>query len=60
LGINHPQSSVDSYRLATAQPPPPGQIIVHDQIQPRPQAFEGTRGFRAWWATPGEFVLCEC
>jgi hypothetical protein len=38
-----------------------GQILVHNQIRSVPEAYEGTRGFRAWWARPGkEFSLCAC
>jgi hypothetical protein len=44
---------IDSYRLATKEPPPAGQILVHN----RPDS----RGFRAWWTTPSaELVLCGC
>ena len=39
-------SLVDSYRLATKEPPPAGYILVHN----RPDS----RAFRAWWAEPGE------
>jgi hypothetical protein len=50
---NHLASLVDSYRLATKEPPPAGHILVHN----RPDS----RAFRAWWAEPGEeFVLCDC
>jgi hypothetical protein len=50
---NHLSKLVESYRLATKQPPPPGYILVHNRPDPR--------GFRAWWATPGaEFVPCDC
>jgi hypothetical protein len=44
---------IDSYRLATRQPPPAGHILVHN--------LPNSRAFRAWWMKPGtEFVLCEC
>jgi hypothetical protein len=44
---------IDSYRLATKEPPPAGQILVHN----RPDS----RGFRAWWTAPSaELVLCDC
>jgi hypothetical protein len=50
---NHLSKLVESYRLATKEPPPPGHILAHN----RPDS----RGFRAWWATPGaEFVPCDC
>jgi hypothetical protein len=50
---NHLASLVDSYHLATKEPPPAGHILVHN----RPDS----RAFRAWWAEPGdEFVLCDC
>jgi hypothetical protein len=50
---NRLASLVDSYRLATKEPPPAGHILVHN----RPDS----RAFRAWWAEPGdEFVLCDC
>ena len=52
---------VDSYHLATKQPPPPGQILVHNQIRAAPEAYERTASFRAWWAKPGkEFTRCAC
>jgi len=50
---------LESYALATKQPPPPGRILVHNRV--RPTARLGSRGFRAYWARPGaEFVLCDC
>jgi hypothetical protein len=59
--MNHLKRLVDSYRLAAKQPPPPGQILVHNQAKSTSGTFQGSRGFRAWWATPGEeFVLCSC
>jgi hypothetical protein len=58
---NRLSTLVDSYQLATKQPPPSGQILVHNQIRSAPEAFEETRGFRAWWAMPGkEFAPCAC
>jgi hypothetical protein len=62
LGMNHLKSLVESYRLATERPPPPGQILVHSQIiHQNRRLFEGSRGFRAWWTTPGrKFVVCDC
>jgi len=58
---NHLSALVDSYRLAIERPPPPGQILVHNQIRGAPAAYKSTRGFRAWWAKPGrEFTLCAC
>src|SRR5580693_3695954 len=40
---------VDSYRLATKEPPPAGHFLVHNHA--------GSSSFRAWWTTPGaEFV----
>jgi hypothetical protein len=50
---NHLASLVDSYRLATKEPPPAGHILVHNRLD--------SRDFRAWWAKPGEeFVLGLC
>jgi hypothetical protein len=44
---------IDSYRLATKEPPPTGYILVHN--------LPDSRGFRAWWTKPGdELVLCDC
>jgi hypothetical protein len=61
LGVNRLRTLVESYRLATAQPPPAGQILAHSQIIRNKRTLYETRGFRAWWATPGtEFVLCDC
>jgi hypothetical protein len=61
LGINHLKSLVESYSLATKQPPPHGRILVHNQVKSTPGAFQGSRGFRAWWAKPAaEFVMCAC
>jgi hypothetical protein len=55
------EKMVERYRLAMKQPPPPGQIPVHNNIRTTPQTRQGARGFRAWWAQPGaEFVLCDC
>jgi hypothetical protein len=52
---------VDSLQLATKQPPPRGQILVHNQIRSAPEGYDGARGFRAWWTKPGrEFVICAC
>jgi hypothetical protein len=61
LKTNHLATLVDSYHLATKQPPPAGQILVHNQIRSTPQAYEGARGFRAWWTRPGRHLsLCAC
>ena len=50
---NHLVSLVDSYRLATKEPPPAGHILVHSRLD--------SRAFRAWWTEPGdELVLCDC
>jgi hypothetical protein len=44
---------IDSYRLATKEPPPAGYILVHN--------LPDSHGFRAWWTKPGdELVLCDC
>jgi hypothetical protein len=52
---------VESYRLATKRSPPPGHILVHNRVETTPTTDQGTRGFRAWWTTPGtEFVPCDC
>jgi hypothetical protein len=48
------------YALATKQPPPPGQILVHNRVRSTPTR-QGGRGFRAFWTAPGkEFALCDC
>jgi hypothetical protein len=57
--MNRLKGLVDSYRLATERPPPPGQILVHNQGTTTLGEFRGTLGFRARWATPGE-EFCEC
>jgi hypothetical protein len=50
LGANHLKRLLDSYRLATERPPPPGLVLIHGAPP---------RQFRAWWAKPAaEFVLC--
>jgi hypothetical protein len=52
---------IESYRLATKQRPPAGQILVHNRVETTPRTGQGTRGFRARWAKPAtEFVLCDC
>jgi hypothetical protein len=57
---NRLSTLVDSYWLAMKRAPPPGQILVHNQIRGA-EAYEGTRSFRAWWAKPGrEFTRCAC
>jgi hypothetical protein len=43
---NHLASLVDSYHLATKEPPPAGHILVHNRLD--------SRAFRAWWAEPGD------
>jgi hypothetical protein len=59
--MNRLKRLVDSYRLATERPPPPGQILVHNQGKSTRRTFQSTHGFRAWWAEPGaEFILCDC
>jgi hypothetical protein len=61
LGTNRLHTLVESYRLATEQPPPPGQILVHSEIGIVAGSYKGARGFRAWWTTPcRKFVLCDC
>jgi hypothetical protein len=61
VGTNHLSKLVESYRLATKQPPPPGHILVHNQFIGRPHAEEGQRRVRAWWAKPAaEYILCAC
>jgi hypothetical protein len=62
LSVNSLFSLVESYSLATKQSPPPGQILGHSQItQNKRKLFEGSRGFRAWWAAPGrKYVLWAC
>jgi hypothetical protein len=50
---NRLEKLLESYQFATERPPPSGYILVHNR--------SGFRGFRAWWAKPGEeFVLCGC
>jgi hypothetical protein len=52
---------LDSYRLATRQRPPRGQILVHNRVDHTTRTGQGTRGFRAWWTKPAaEFVSCDC
>jgi hypothetical protein len=52
---------LESYQLATKQPPPAGHIVVHSQVRSTLGRFRRNLGFRAWWALPGEeFVLCGC
>jgi hypothetical protein len=59
--MNRLKRLVDSYRLATERPPPPGQILVHNQGKSTRRTFQSAHGFRAWWAEPGaEFILCDC
>lgn len=48
---------LDSYHLATKQPPPAGHVLVHNQLS----SHEQSTSFRVWWAKPApEFVLCKC
>jgi hypothetical protein len=43
----------------SAEDVPRGKIVVHNRVQPALQL--GTRGFRAWLASPsGRYVPCEC
>ena len=57
MGTNHLARLIESYRLATEQPPPAGFVLVHGA----PQAHGAPRRLRAWWATPAaEFVVCTC
>jgi hypothetical protein len=52
---------LDSYHLATQQPPPAGHVLVHNQTSSPALADEPSTHFRAWWAKPAtEFVLCKC
>jgi hypothetical protein len=50
---------LDSYYLATKQPPPAGFVLVHNQLNGPTPAHE--KSFRAWWAKPAtEFIPCKC
>jgi hypothetical protein len=61
LGTNRLAKLIESYRLATKQRPPAGQILVHNRVETGPRTAPGTGRFRAWWAKPGtEFVPCDC
>jgi hypothetical protein len=52
---------LDSYHLATKQPPPAGHVLVHNQHNSAPLAPEHSPRFRAWWAKPATvFILCRC
>jgi hypothetical protein len=44
--------SIDSYRLATKGPPPPGHIIVHDLPNPAPSAHGGESPARSRQTLP--------
>jgi hypothetical protein len=58
---NHLSKLVESYRLATTQPPPAGYALVHNRFEVPRRKFERSGSFRAWWAMPGpEFILCAC
>jgi hypothetical protein len=60
LRTNRLATLLDSYRLATRQPPPPGHVLVHNQIDAA-REHEGSPRFRVWWARPAsEFILCAC
>lgn len=38
---------------------PAGKVLVHNHVNPSPRL--GSRGFRAWTASPDtRMVLCEC
>lgn len=50
---------LESYRLATKQPPAPGLVLVHNQLSRSTPAHE--KSFRAWWEKPAaEIVPCSC
>jgi hypothetical protein len=59
LGTSRFARLLDSYRLATKQPPPPGLVLVHNQLSSPTPARE--KSLRAWWAKPAaEIVPCSC
>jgi hypothetical protein len=59
LGSSRFARLLESYRLATKQPPPPGLVLVHNQLS-GPTPRQG-KSFRAWWAKPAaEIVPCTC
>jgi hypothetical protein len=61
LRTNRFAKLVESYHLATKQPPPSGHILVHNTVRRAPQTHQGSRSFRAWWTQPDtELVLCDC
>jgi hypothetical protein len=50
---------LDSYYLATKQPPPTGLVLVHNQLSSPTPTHE--KSFRAWWAKQAtEFIPCKC
>jgi hypothetical protein len=52
---------LDSYHLATKQPPPTGLVLVHNQLSGPPLAHGRSPPLRACWAKPAtEFVPCKC
>jgi hypothetical protein len=59
LGTSRFARLLESYRLATKQPPPPGLVLVHNQLSAPTLAHE--KSFRAWWAKPAaEIIHCNC
>jgi hypothetical protein len=53
--------AIEAQRMATIAPPPIGRILVHNHIKHGPKTHQGAKGFRAWWAAPGEkYASCGC
>jgi hypothetical protein len=47
---------IDSYRLATKEPPPVGHILVHNKVEHTSSTQQDTRGSRAWVGDAGRRV----
>jgi hypothetical protein len=55
LGTSRFARLLESYRLATKQPPPPGLVLVHNQLSGPP--LRQGKSFRAWWAKPAAEIV---
>jgi hypothetical protein len=55
LGTSRFARLLESYRLATKQPPPPGLVLVHNQLSSPTPVHE--KSFRAWWAKPAAEIV---